>query len=215
LTEAEQTNFVTNKLSYVVHQVNEFNYSSISAREFLDINAHNLLTRFLIVPRRTDVIEYRNDYMNWTNWLRPNKAPYSPTPSIPVYSNFFYSSGRVIPNSQRDIVRALRVICDGNELQEEKPADYFSRIVPWKYMNGAGNAATNKTGLLVYPFSLGSPGMQPAGSINSSRIRSIQLDVDVWPLSVTTNYAYDITVYAETMNWFEVISGLGGLKYAL
>jgi len=32
---------------------------------------------------------------------------------------------------------------------------------------------------------------------------------------VGTNYTYDITIYAENMNWFEVVSGMGGLKYAL
>ena len=215
LTEKEQFKFCNETLTYMVHQVMTFNFPAVYTREFLDINAHNLLTRFIVVPRRTDSIEYRNDYMNWTNWLRPNKAPYQPTANIPVYSNFFYSSGRNIPNSQRDIIRGIRVICDGNELQEEKPADYFSRIVPWKYMTGAGNPATSRSGLAVYPFGIRYNGLQPAGSINSSRIRSMQVDLNVWPLATNTNYVYDITIYAETMNWFVVASGKGGLKYAL
>jgi hypothetical protein len=211
LTEAEQAKFSQESLTYAVNQVITTNYPAVYTREFLDIYAHNLLTRLLIVPRRSDSVEYRNDYMNWTNWLLATKAPYSPTPNIPVYSNFFYSSGRSIPNSQRDIVRGVRILCDGNELQEEKPADYFSRIVPWKYMDGA---MTN-TGLIVYPFSLSSPGLQPNGSLNSSRIRSIQVDVNVWPLPTDTNYVYDITIYAEALNWFVTASGHGGLKYAL
>ncbi len=116
-----------------------------------------------------------------------------------------------MPNAQREIVRGLRVVCDGNELQEEKQADYFAQIVPWKYMGGA----TTNTGLVVYPFSLSSPGVQPVGSLNASRIRSVQLDMNVWPLAPTANYVYDITVYAETMNWLLIKSGYGGLRYAL
>jgi hypothetical protein len=214
LTEAEQKKFAEMNLSYIVHQVTTHSYPAVYTRDFLDINTTNLVTRFLIVPRRTDSISFRNDYMNWTNWMKSSKAPYSPTPNIPVLSNFFYSSGRVIPASQRDIIRGLRVICNGNELQEEKTTDYYNLIVPWKYMDGAGEGSAN-SGLAVYPFSLGSPTIQPSGSINASRINSLQLDVNIWPLPADTTYVYDITVYAETMNWFSVASGYGGVKYAL
>jgi hypothetical protein len=215
LTEQEQRKFAEGNLSYLVHQVNTFSYPAVYTRDYLDINAHNLLSRLLVLPRRTDSVQYRNDYANWTNWVRAGAVPYSPTPNIPVLSNFFYSSGRLIPNAQRNIIRGVRVICDGNELQEEKPADYFDLVVPWKYMDGGGEGASAHSGLVVYPFSLRSPGLQPSGSINSSRIRSLQVDVDVWPLAPDTNYIYDITVYAEAMNWFTITNGYGGLRYAL
>ncbi len=214
LTEAEQKNFAEKTLTYLVHQVTPYSFPSVFTRDFLDIYTSNLLTRFLIVPRRSDSVAYRNDYMNWTNWINPAKAPYVPTPNIQVYSNFFYSSGRAIANAQRGILRGLRVICDGNELQEEKGGDYFDTVIPWKYMSGGVQSAA-QSGLAVYPFSLGSPGTQPSGSINASRIRSIQIDANIYPLRTDTTFVYDLTVYAEAMNWFTVSSGYGGLKYAL
>jgi hypothetical protein len=108
------------------------------------------------------------------------------------------------------IIRALRVLCDGNEIQEEKPIDYFTKIVPWKYITGFP-----KTIVPVYSFSLTSPTVQPSGSINSSRVRNFQIEVDVYPLPSGTTYTYDLTIYVENINFFEIASGMGGLKYAL
>jgi hypothetical protein len=82
--------------------------------------------------------------------------------------------------------------------------------VPWKYLNGIPDP-----GLLIYPFGLMSPGIQPDGSINSSRIKTFQLDLNVYPLPANPFYQYNITVYVESLNWVNISSGMGGLKYAL
>ena len=90
------------------------------------------------------------------------------------------------------------------------PIDYFTKITPFRYITGSP-----KTLIPVYSFSLHSPSIQPAGSINSSRIRNFQVEVDVHPLPINTSYTYDLRIYVENINFFEVASGLGGLKYAL
>jgi len=69
--------------------------------------------------------------------------------------------------------------------------------------------------LAIYPFGLRSPNPQPDGSLNSSRVRLLQVDLNVQPLLSTTNYCYIIDIYVENLNWVMVRSGLGGLKYAL
>jgi hypothetical protein len=83
-------------------------------------------------------------------------------------------------------------------------------VVSWKYL--AGSPDPN---LVVYPFGLSSPGAQPDGSLNTSRIRLLQLDLNPYPLLANTNYSYNFAVYIENMNWVAISSGLGGLKYAL
>ena len=108
------------------------------------------------------------------------------------------------------ILQTLRILGDGNELQEEKPISYFSDVVPWKYLDGQPDP-----NLTVYPFGLHSPNTQPDGSLNSSRVRLLQVDLNVQPLLATTNYAYDFDIYVENLNWAVIGSGLGGLKYAL
>jgi hypothetical protein len=102
------------------------------------------------------------------------------------------------------------VLCDGNEIQEEKPIDYFTKITPFKYISGSP-----KTLIPIYTFALHTSMTQPSGSINASRIRNFQVEVDVYPLPVDTNYTYNLHIYVENINFFEVASGMGGLKYAL
>jgi hypothetical protein len=67
----------------------------------------------------------------------------------------------------------------------------------------------------VYNFALGSPTTQPSGSVNASRIRNFQVEVDVHPLPTNTNYVYDLNIYVENINFLVIESGMGGLKYAL
>jgi hypothetical protein len=108
------------------------------------------------------------------------------------------------------MIRSIRVLVNGNEIQEVKNVDYFTKIVPYRYVKGVTQSL-----LPLYSFCLSSPNIQPAGSINSSRIKNFQVEVDVWPLPPNTNYTYDLTIYVENINFFEVSSGSGGLKYAL
>ena len=116
----------------------------------------------------------------------------------------------MIPQGQLDTIRNLRVLCDGNEIQQEKPVDFFTRITPYKFLTGDSEDL-----IPVYSFSLHSPTTQPAGSINASRIKNFQVEVDVFPLPQNTTYTYNLYLYVESFNFFEVASGLGGKKYAL
>ena len=68
---------------------------------------------------------------------------------------------------------------------------------------------------MIYPFGLTSPNVQPDGSVNSSRIRVFQLDLNVYPLPPNTFYTYNVAVYVESLNWVNIAGGMGGLKYAL
>ena len=168
-----------------------------------------MLPRLFIVPRRSDTIQYKNDYFNFTNWWNYPAAPYTPTPGL---TSGYFSSGVAVPQGQLQIIRTLRLLGDGNELQEEKPYEYYTDVTPYKYASGVGGAVQ---GLGLYAFSLHSPNAQPAGSINTSKIRLFQIEIDPYPLPVDTNYVYNISIYVESYNFFIASGGTGGLKYAL
>jgi hypothetical protein len=193
-----------------VRQITRYSFDSIVARQFVELDVHNPIERIILLPRRSDYI-YRNQTNNFTNWLLPTSVPFIPNNGEwPSDVNLNSSTGRFILNGQQSIMNTLIILGDGNPLQEEKPYQYFSDVVPWKYLEGAPT-----TGVLVYPFSLASPVTQPRGSINSSRIKSLQMDLNVFPLPANTFYQYTIGVYVESLNWVTVSSGMGGLKYAL
>jgi len=121
-------------------------------------------------------------------------------------------------------MRTARILCGGNEIFEQKNANYFSEIVPYRTCTGGGypfllsgvlqpNAAYP---VYLYSFALNaSAENQPSGTLNTSRITKVDLDLDVEPLPADCNYAYDISVYVESLNFLEIGSGMGGMKFAI
>jgi hypothetical protein len=219
LTDEERAVFVSTELKYIITQATRYTYPSEYKRNYLQLDIHNPITRLVVAPRRSDAI-YRNDGFNFTNWL-DGKAPFISTPTPPpppppappappTPASSYKTSGLLLPQGQRDIIRNMKILCDGNEIQDDRPAFYFTHVVPYKYYNG-----TNSLHLAPYPFSIKQSAVQPAGSINASRIRNFQIDFDPWPLPSPTTYVYDVTVYVESINWVVIASGMGGLKYAV
>jgi len=211
LPKEEQEIFATRPLSYIVPQVTPILLSNIVSRNTYDLDIHLAITRLLFAQRRSDWI-YRNDFANFTNWSTWPKAPFRFIPTMVRESNgdaAFSSSGLIVTGGQQDIIRNIRILCNGNELQELKTVDFFTRYSPYRYTAGKG-----MPGLAVYSFELSHSPTQPSGSINASYIRKFQVDIDVWPLPPNFNYLYEVTVYAENLNFLEVVSGMGGLKYA-
>ena len=209
LPKEEQQIFASRPLTYMIPQITAYPFPGQYTRQILDLQTHNPITRLLFLQRRSDAIA-RNDFANFTNWYTYPFAPFAPTPQVISALQTGSTSGILLPNTQQDIIRSLRVLCDGNEIQEQKNADYFIQLSPYRYARGIG-----QEGLLLYSFQLNQTPAQASGSINASRIKNFQIDVDVFPLPVDTTYTYDVTIYVENLNWFEVVSGMGGLKYAL
>lgn len=210
LPDEERKLFATQPLSYLMQQITPYPFPGLYTRQLLDLYTHNPVSRMIFIQRRSDSLQYRNDIANFTNWWNYPYPPFAPTPGLTPLNTKANSSGLLIPTGQPGILRSLRVVCDGNEIQEEKPIDFFTKITPWKTMSGKPGQS-----IPVYNFSLHSPNTQPSGSLNTSRVKNFQVEVDFFPLPVNTNYVYDLTIYVENLNWFEVAGGMGGLKYAL
>jgi hypothetical protein len=206
LPRDEQQIFATRPLSYLISQVTPFYNPIPGTRQLLDIQAHNPLTRLIFIQRRSDWVN-RNDFANFTNWSTYPRAPFIATPTVtPVIQG----SGILLTTGQRDMIRGIRVLSDGNEIQEYKTVDFFNRYATYRHTIGIG-----QDGLPIYSFQLKQAPGQPSGSLNASRIRNFQVDVDVFPLPTNTNYVYDVTIYVENINFVEIVSGMGGLKYVL
>jgi len=213
LTDEERGQFSSEPLQYIVRQITSYEFQ-LSSREIVELQTHNPIERIIIIPRRSDSLLYRNQTINFSNWINPLKPPFIPAGTSlstwPPNVNFTSATGNFVLNGQRSIMRALTVLGDGNQLQEEKPFTYFTDVVPWKYLKGIPDPE-----LLIYPFGLHFPSIQPDGTINSSRIKLFQLDLNVNPLPPNSFYSYNITVHVESLNWVSIASGTGGLKYAL
>jgi hypothetical protein len=221
LTDEERSQFSSQSLQYLVRQITTYEFKGLTSRQIVELQTHNPIERLIIVPRRSDSLQYRNQVANFSNWINPLKPPFIPAgtpppgyppPAVPwpPSVNILNATGNMVLYGQRSIMNTLAILGDGNLLQEEKPLTYFTQVIPWKYLTGIPDPE-----LLVYPFGLRSPTVQPDGSINSSRIKLFQVDLNVYPLSPNSFYQYDITVYVENLNWVNIAGGTGGLKYAL
>jgi hypothetical protein len=214
LTVNEQRGFATRELEHVVHQVTQFTFPAIVSQTRLDMNIFGLLTRLVFFGRRTDAIGSRNDYINLSNWKSLSQAPYWPLGgSNPPTPN----SGRLIQFSQRDILRSARLLLDGNEYHEEKPAIFFE--VQSSFASGGGSNTRLKDSVMgpLYRMNFAlnpSDHVGPSGALNASIIRNLQLEVTPWELDPFSPFAYDFTVYTETMNTVKFQSGMGGLAFA-
>jgi len=213
LTENERKTFASTSLNYLIYQATAFKFSGLTARTLLDLDIHNPVVRLLIIPRRDDQVQSRNKIANWTNWWDFPRVPWKASTGATQTQNTVYSSGILIPNSQRDIIQSMRLLLDGTEVQEEQPIGFFTKVSPFKYVNGSSTLEGQI--LPVMSFGLMSPGDQPSGSVNASRIRLFQIEINPYPLPPGSSYKYDVTIYAETINFFTVENGNGGLKYAI
>jgi len=230
----EQQAFVKKTVRYNVRQVQNFIFSGINTRDTYRLDVHNIATRIAYFGRRSDAIPYRNQSTNLTNWIntqganRPFAAPVNPA----NYPNQVYINGTLtrigrsglnVPGLQRRIVRNVFLTANGTQLFDSEDPSYFTEYVPYRFLNG-NTAPFNDYGLAsqsemwpihTYSFALhGSSVEQPDGTLNTSRIDRLEMDVDVEPIPFLANYTYELQVFVETLNFLEISSGLGGLKFA-
>ncbi len=213
LTDQERKIFVSQPLNYLVSQVTTIRQPNLYTRLLVDLQLQNPITRLLLVPRRSDSYSYKNQVANYTNWTNPDLRPWLPTPGASAAQNTTISTGILIPAAQQQIIRSMRVLLDGNEIQEEKPLEFFTKVQSYRQATGASTKESQFLPLIL--FSLTNSEEQPSGSVNASRIRLFQLDLNPWPLPINPTYVYDVTIYAENLNFFTVQSGYGGCKYPI
>lgn len=231
--EQEQLAFTQKTLRYNIRQTQHFPFFGINTRATYRLDVHNIATRIVFFSRRSDAIPYRNQHTNLTNWIYTLGAqrPYV-TPLIGMPSHAYNASGVLIPigrsglnlpGLQRAIFKNVFITANGQPLFDSQDREYFSEYVPFRYHKGNGvpfqdyGLATQSEmwPLHAYSFALDASTIdQPTGTLNTSRINRLEMDIDVESIPISANYTYEIHIYVETLNFLEITNGLGGLKFA-
>ena len=239
--DKERLVFTQKTIRYNVRQVQPFYFTGINTRNTYRLDVHNIATRLVYFARRTDSIPGRNQPINLTNWMYTtgSERPYGvPTSAENYVMNIVYTSSTLPPTSvtsiasrsglniqgtQRNILRNVFLTANGNTLFDSEDTDFFSQYVPFRYLKGYGmpyrdyGLATQGEmwPIHTYSFALnGSEIEQPTGTLNTSRIDRLEMDVDVESIPIGARYTYELDVFVETLNFLEISSGLGGLKFA-
>jgi len=233
LREQEQLVFSQKTLRYNVRQMNNFAFYGINGRATYRLDVHNVATRIVCFLRRSDAIPYRNQNTNLTNWMYPlaTQRPFVTPINNGLPNTVFINgvptaigrSGLNLAGTKREILRNMFITANGQSLFDSQDSAYFSEYVPYRYHQGDGMpfndyalaTQSEMWPIYAYSFSLDASSIeQPKGTLNTSRINRLELDVDVEPIPIGANYTYELQVFVETMNFLEITSGMAGLKFA-
>jgi hypothetical protein len=233
LSLQERQIFTSKTLRYNIRQVQYFPFFGINTRASHRMDVHNMATRIVYFSRRSDALPYRNQYTNFTNWIntlgsmRPHIVPLTGVPAI-VFNGPTQipigNSGLNLAGIQRNIIRNAFITANGTPLFDSQDSAYFTEYTPFKYIKGYGmpyadyGLATQSEmwPIFCYSFAIDASSIeQPTGTLNTSMINRLEIDVDVEPIPVGAHYTYELNVYVETVNFLEISSGMGGLKFAM
>lgn len=124
-----------------------------------------------------------------------------------VRNDWFEFEDRV-GESRVPILRSARLLFNGVDRTTDKPAEFFGTLQPYRHHSGTG-----KDGVYVYSFALHPEQFQPSGSVNASRINSMQMALDC-KTPDDESYTFGLTVYAISHNFLRISSGLAGVVYS-
>jgi Major capsid protein N-terminus/Large eukaryotic DNA virus major capsid protein len=207
LSDEERITFASRPLTYVLPQLRIIPLGPVTqTSQTFDLEVTNPISRLIFITRRSDW-KQRNDFTNFTNWY---SYPFAPSNTGVLVTTETPSSGVLITNSQKDIIKSARVLVNGNEIQEVKPTDFLTKIYPFRYTTGSANAE-----IPIYTWAITSSKTQPSGSLNASRITNFQLEANFYNLPSNSNYVYNFDLYVESINFLVIVSGSGSTKYAL
>lgn len=238
LEETERKRFSKVSHEYLIEQVNKFSFTGLVNDNYLDIPALHPTKNIVLTAKRSDVT-LRNDWNNYTNWKLENISPWSPgtidyknilkkynTPTTIVTlsdktNNIFANKGNM-QYFEQNIIKNITILFNGVQRESKKKYNFFNLVQPYYNL-----ISSPKTGICLYSFSLKeSQDFQPKGSCNFSRLKNIQLAIELIDAPINNNttdntnnkinyeYKYDINVYTTNYNILRIMGGMGNLAFS-
>lgn len=182
LDTEERTALARNSSDYLVERVFRVETGGLSGTANIELTLQNPVKELLWITRRSDAIANHNEYTNYMNSIQE----YNPMP----------------------ILKTAKIVWNGMDRIEEKDADYFNLLVPYKH-----HSNSPRDGVYAYSFALHPEKLQPSGVFNASMINDIHLFVTLNPRQ-NTSYEHEVVVYSIYYNIFRVMSGSGAMVFA-
>jgi hypothetical protein len=196
------TNFANDNnqrgMQYLIEQINVSTETRVSSKSSakidIDLNIHRHTKEIIWTIRRDDFNKF-NVFNNFT--------------ASPLY------------NEYNKIMTSASIIWNKTNFRIEKDADYFSYLQPYQH-----HTNVPKVGIYCYSFALFPEKVNPTGSFNGSVVNTtLRVEIDgrfnnddineKLRLEGKNTYEFDylINVYSITMNVFEIIGGVAGMKF--
>jgi len=182
LDTEERTALARSSTDYLVERVFRIEAGGLVGTANIELTLQNPVKELLWITRRSDAIQNYNEYTNYMNTVQELQP--------------------------RPILKTAKIVWNGMDRIEEKDADYFNLLVPFKH-----HTNSPRDGVYAYSFALHPEKLQPSGVFNASMINSINLFVTLNP-RLNSNYEHEIVVYSIYYNIFRVMSGSGSMVFA-
>jgi hypothetical protein len=174
----EMNQLATADQTFLIKEVRHVNAEGqYGANTDINIPMFNLVTRVVFTAQRSDKI-LTNDWDNYTNWINPDRAPFTPRDAGQIGDTLF-SSGQAQISSvyPRDPITDGILLFEGNLRFQTKPTSYFSLLQAYKHTTGS--APYRLPGVYMYSFALNHDQYQPSGAINGSMFNKVTLRVSL------------------------------------
>lgn len=114
-----------------------------------------------------------------------------------------YTDDRVGFEGANTVVDA-KIQLNGHDRMSVRASSYFNLVQPFQH-----HTRVPSNGIYVYSFALNPEEHQPSGTVNFSRIDNATL-----LLTLASNDAQKVRIYARNYNVLRIMSGMGGLGYS-
>lgn len=179
LDEAERRAIAATNADFLVERVYRTEKGGIFSQNTIDLVIANPVKEVVWLMRRADAIKY-NEHANFT-------ASYPENPNFPIMAS-------------------AKMLWNGMERMEEKPAAYYQLLQPYQH-----HTSSPREGIYAYSFAIYPEKVQPSGTFNASMIQKIQLYV------TTERYddaeEFEAVIYTVYYNIFRVMGGSGGMVF--
>jgi hypothetical protein len=179
LDEPERRAIASTNADFLVERVYRAEQEGVVNQSTIDMVIANPVKEVVWIMRRSDA----NRYNEWANF----------TAMHPENANF-------------PIMGSAKMLWNGLERFEEKPAEYFNLLQPYQHHTSAP-----RDGVYCYSFALYPEKVQPSGSFNASMIQKIQMYLTA--KQYAEQHEYQVVFYTIYYNIFRVMSGQGGMVF--
>lgn len=201
----ERRRFVSQSHEYLIEQVQYTPPMPVTAKQQsvnIRVDFNHPIKEFIFVAQR-DIMQTVNEPFNYSN-LAINEA-------VPAALLPYLNSGQV----RTDLISTALLQLDGYDRFQVRDAPYFRLVQP--YQHHTTTPVTNF--IYVYSIALRPEDAQPTGSLNASRIDSVNWQITMnpqldMPPTVSRGNCH-IRVFATNNNIFRVVNGYGGLLFTI
>lgn len=186
LDEPERRAIASANADFLIERVYRTEKEGIFGQNTIDLVIANPVKEVIWLMRRVDAHRYNE----WGNF----------TAMYPENANF-------------PILKSAKMMWNGLDRIEEKPAAYFQLLQPWQHHTSAP-----RDGIYTYSFAIYPEKVQPSGTFNASTIQKIQLYLTTEQYTMPglphlDSEEYQAVVYTVYYNIFRVMSGQGGMVF--